>query len=284
MLGSAGTIVIDDSTCMVWVARKLAYFYKHESCGKCSPCREGTGWLLRLLDKIEEGQGTERDLEILSGVCDSIMGKTVCAFGDAAATPPLSTLTKFRDEYEYHVREKGCWRRVARTFEEAKAKAGAAQPRGGRDMSLSPRPAGARHQHRQGAGALRRAHGPLLADDVRRAAACWPSCSSGWGPNRTGPFGLLQPVADGIKLFFKEEVTPAGANKFLFVAAPAPGGGRRLSWPIAVVPYGGAVTLPHWGWMPDWLEGRGSPLQIADLDVGRALPVRHLVARASTAS
>jgi NADH-quinone oxidoreductase subunit F len=128
MLGSAGTIVIDDSTCMVWVARKLAFFYKHESCGKCSPCREGTGWLLRLLDKIEEGQGTERDLEILSGVCDSIMGKTVCAFGDAAATPPLSTLTKFRDEYEYHVREKGCWRRVAKTFEEAKAKAGAAQP------------------------------------------------------------------------------------------------------------------------------------------------------------
>ena len=66
MLGSAGTIVMDDSTCMVWVARKLAYFYKHESCGKCSPCREGTGWLLRLLDKIEDGQGTERDLEILS--------------------------------------------------------------------------------------------------------------------------------------------------------------------------------------------------------------------------
>jgi NADH-quinone oxidoreductase subunit F len=128
MLGSAGTIVIDDSACMVWVARKLAYFYKHESCGKCSPCREGTGWLLRLLDKIEEGRAVERDLEILTSVCDSIAGKTVCAFGDAAATPPLSTLTKFRDEYEYHVREKGCWRRVAATFEEAKAKARSAQP------------------------------------------------------------------------------------------------------------------------------------------------------------
>jgi NADH-quinone oxidoreductase subunit F len=128
MLGSAGTIVIDDSACMVWVARKLAYFYQHESCGKCSPCREGTGWLLRLLDKIEEGRGVERDLEILSNVCDSIMGKTVCAFGDAAATPPLSTLSKFRDEYEYHVREKGCWRRVATTFEEAKAKLSARQP------------------------------------------------------------------------------------------------------------------------------------------------------------
>ena len=125
MLGSAGTIVIDDSACMVWVARKLAYFYKHESCGKCSPCREGTGWLLRLVDRIESGQGTERDLEIIATVCDSIAGKTVCAFGDAAATPPLSTLTKFRDEYEYHVRNKGCWRRVAKTFEEARAREGA---------------------------------------------------------------------------------------------------------------------------------------------------------------
>jgi NADH-quinone oxidoreductase subunit F len=121
MLGSAGTIVVDDSTCMVWVARKLAFFYKHESCGKCSPCREGTGWLLRLLDKIEEGKGTERDLEILTTVCDSIAGKTVCAFGDAAATPPMSTLTKFREEYEYHVREKRCWKSVAGTFAEAAA-------------------------------------------------------------------------------------------------------------------------------------------------------------------
>lgn len=123
-LGSAGTIVIDDSTCMVWVARKLAYFYKHESCGKCSPCREGTGWLLRLLDKIEEGQGTERDLEILVDVCDSIAGKTVCAFGDAAQTPPITTLKKFREEYEYHVREKRCWKQVAPTFAEAKARSG----------------------------------------------------------------------------------------------------------------------------------------------------------------
>jgi NADH-quinone oxidoreductase subunit F len=126
MLGSAGTIVMDDSTCMVWMAQRLAYFYRHESCGKCSPCREGTGWLLRLLDRIEEGQGTERDLEILWNVCDSIAGKTLCAFGDAAATPPQSTLKKFKDEYEYHVREKQCWRKVARTFAEAKAAAAAA--------------------------------------------------------------------------------------------------------------------------------------------------------------
>jgi NADH-quinone oxidoreductase subunit F len=120
MLGSAGTIVMDDSTCMVWMAQRLTYFYKHESCGKCSPCREGTGWMLRLLERIEAGEGTERDLATLSNVCDAIGGKTLCPFGDAAIAPPQSTLQKFRDEYEYHVREKGCWRRVARTFEEAR--------------------------------------------------------------------------------------------------------------------------------------------------------------------
>jgi NADH-quinone oxidoreductase subunit F len=126
MMGSAGTIVMDDSTCMVWMAQRLTYFYKHESCGKCSPCREGTGWMLRLLTKIEEGQGTEKDLEFLWQVCDSIGGKTLCPFGDAAIAPPQSTLKKFRDEYEYHVREKGCWRRVAKTFAEAQSMAGAA--------------------------------------------------------------------------------------------------------------------------------------------------------------
>jgi NADH-quinone oxidoreductase subunit F len=126
MLGSAGTIVMDDSVCMVWMAQRLTYFYKHESCGKCSPCREGTGWMLKLLDKIENGQGVEQDLETLWGVTDSIGGKTLCPFGDAAIAPPQSTLQKFREEYEYHVREKQCWRKVARSFEEAKAKAGRA--------------------------------------------------------------------------------------------------------------------------------------------------------------
>jgi NADH-quinone oxidoreductase subunit F len=121
MLGSAGTIVMDDTTCMVWMAARLTYFYKHESCGKCSPCREGTGWMLRLLERIEAGQGREKDLDVLWNVADSIGGKTLCPFGDAAIAPPQSTLKKFRDEYEYHVREKGCWRRAAKTFEEAKA-------------------------------------------------------------------------------------------------------------------------------------------------------------------
>jgi NADH-quinone oxidoreductase subunit F len=121
MLGSAGTIVMDDTTCMVWMAQRLTYFYKHESCGKCSPCREGTGWMLRLLTKIEEGGATAKDLDFLWNVCDSIGGKTLCPFGDAAIAPPQSTLKKFRDEYEYHVREQGCWRRVAPTFAEAQA-------------------------------------------------------------------------------------------------------------------------------------------------------------------
>jgi NADH-quinone oxidoreductase subunit F len=122
MLGSAGTIVMDDSTCMVWAARNLTYFYKHESCGKCSPCREGTGWLLRLLTQIEEGQGADKDLDTLWRVTDAIAGKTLCPFGDAAVAPPQSNLKKFREEFEYHVREKQCWRAVAGTFEEARAR------------------------------------------------------------------------------------------------------------------------------------------------------------------
>jgi NADH-quinone oxidoreductase subunit F len=129
MLGSAGTIVMDDSTCMVWMAKNLIYFYKHESCGKCSPCREGTGWMLRLLERIEAGEAKESDLDLLWKVTDSIGGKTVCPFGDAAIAPPQSTLRKFRAEFLYHVREKRCWRGVAPTFEEAVARSGAGVPR-----------------------------------------------------------------------------------------------------------------------------------------------------------
>jgi NADH-quinone oxidoreductase subunit H len=87
------------------------------------------------------------------------------------------------------------------------------------------------------------------------------------GPNRTGPVGILQPVADGIKLFFKEELTPASANKWLFVAAPGLAVVTAFL-SIAVVPYGGTVTLPAWGFLPAWLQGRAVTLQIADLDVG----------------
>ncbi|MGC4080940.1 MAG: NADH-ubiquinone oxidoreductase-F iron-sulfur binding region domain-containing protein [Vicinamibacterales bacterium] len=108
MLGSAGAIVLDDTTCMVWLAENLLHFYKHESCGKCTPCREGTDWLFKLVHKIEAGQGTMRDIDLLSSVANNVGGKTLCAFGDAAVTPILTTIKHFRHEYEAHVREGRC--------------------------------------------------------------------------------------------------------------------------------------------------------------------------------
>ena len=108
LLGSAGIIVMDDTTCMVWAAENLLHFYKHESCGKCTPCREGCDWLYRMLRKIELGEGQPRDLELLTSVANNILGKTLCAFGDAAATPVLSTIKTFHAEYEAHIREGRC--------------------------------------------------------------------------------------------------------------------------------------------------------------------------------
>jgi len=108
LLGSAGMIVMDDTTCMVWVAKNLLHFYRHESCGKCTPCREGGDWLYKILDKIERGEGTMKDIDLLLSVSDNIAGKTLCAFGDAAATPVLTTVKQFRAEYEAHVKEGRC--------------------------------------------------------------------------------------------------------------------------------------------------------------------------------
>ena len=108
LLGSAGLIVLDDTVCMVWLAMNLLHFYRHESCGKCTPCREGTDWLLKLLARVESGEGQSKDLDLLFGVSNNIVGKTLCAFGDAAATPVLSTMKLFRAEYEAHVREGRC--------------------------------------------------------------------------------------------------------------------------------------------------------------------------------
>jgi NADH-quinone oxidoreductase subunit F len=108
LLGSAGMIVMDDTTCMVWAAKNLLHFYRHESCGKCTPCREGGNWLLQMLDKIDRGEGTMRDIDLLMSVADNIAGKTLCAFGDAAATPVLTTIKQFRHEYEAHVTEGRC--------------------------------------------------------------------------------------------------------------------------------------------------------------------------------
>ncbi|MFM6990303.1 MAG: NADH-quinone oxidoreductase subunit NuoF, partial [Rhodoferax sp.] len=87
MLGSGAVIVMDDSRCMVKALQRLSYFYSHESCGQCTPCREGTGWLWRMVDRIENGQGRESDLALLDNVAENIMGRTICALGDAAAMP-----------------------------------------------------------------------------------------------------------------------------------------------------------------------------------------------------
>jgi NADH-quinone oxidoreductase subunit F len=108
MLGSAGVIVMDETTCMVWAAENLLHFYRHESCGKCTPCREGTDWLLKILRRIERGEGSMRDIDLLVDVSNNIGGKTLCPFGDAAVAPVLSTIQHFRAEYEAHVREGRC--------------------------------------------------------------------------------------------------------------------------------------------------------------------------------
>ena len=108
LLGSAGLIVMDDSVCMVWLAMNLLHFYRHESCGKCTPCREGGDWLYKLLQRVERGEGQMKDIDLLYSVSNNIVGKTLCAFGDAAATPVLTTLNLFRDEFEAHIREGRC--------------------------------------------------------------------------------------------------------------------------------------------------------------------------------
>jgi NADH-quinone oxidoreductase subunit F len=108
LLGSAAIIVLDDTTCMVWLAENLLHFYRHESCGKCTPCREGTDWLHKILQRIERGEGQMRDLDLLSSISANIAGKTLCAFGDAAVTPVLTTLKYFRHEYEAHIKEGRC--------------------------------------------------------------------------------------------------------------------------------------------------------------------------------
>jgi NADH-quinone oxidoreductase subunit F len=105
MLGSGAVIVIDDSQCMVDMLGVLSHFYHHESCGQCTPCREGTGWLNKILHSILEGKGRLQDIELLEKVADNMKGKTICALSDAAALPVLSFVAKFRDEFEFYVRE-----------------------------------------------------------------------------------------------------------------------------------------------------------------------------------
>ncbi|MBU1625879.1 NADH-quinone oxidoreductase subunit NuoF [bacterium] len=108
MLGSGGVIVIDDSFCIVRAATILTDFYKHESCGQCTPCREGTGWLQRIMHRIEGGQGREEDIDLLLSICKDMEGHTICPLADAAIPPIRSSIQKFRDEYLYHIKEKEC--------------------------------------------------------------------------------------------------------------------------------------------------------------------------------
>jgi len=108
MLGSGAVIVLDDSRCMVKSLQRLSYFYMHESCGQCTPCREGTGWLSRMVDRIETGHGRPSDMDLLNSVADNIQGRTICALGDAAAMPVRAMIKHYRHEFEYHVEHKTC--------------------------------------------------------------------------------------------------------------------------------------------------------------------------------
>jgi NADH-quinone oxidoreductase subunit F len=108
MLGSGAVIVMDDRTCMVRALLRLSYFYFEESCGQCTPCREGTGWLYRVLHRIEHGQGKPEDLDLLNSVADNIQGRTICALGDAAAMPVRAFIKHFRSEFEHHIQHKQC--------------------------------------------------------------------------------------------------------------------------------------------------------------------------------
>ena len=107
-LGSGAVIVMDEGTCMVKAAERLAYFYYEESCGQCTPCREGTGWLYRIIHRIENGQGRNEDLDLLLNLSDQIQGRTICALGDAAAMPVRAFVKNYREEFEYHVAHKRC--------------------------------------------------------------------------------------------------------------------------------------------------------------------------------
>jgi len=108
MLGTRALQIFDDTTCVVRAVLRWTEFYKHESCGKCTPCREGTYWLVQVLRRLEQGDGTEADLDKLLDICDNILGRSFCALGDGATSPITSSIQYFRDEYVEHLRHGGC--------------------------------------------------------------------------------------------------------------------------------------------------------------------------------
>ena len=108
MLGTKALQIFDDTTCAVRAVLRWTEFYKHESCGKCTPCREGTWWLVQTLQRLEDGDGQEADLDLLLDLCDNILGRSFCALGDGATSPITSSIEYFRDEYLAHIAEGGC--------------------------------------------------------------------------------------------------------------------------------------------------------------------------------
>jgi NADH-quinone oxidoreductase subunit F len=130
MLGSGAIIVVDDTIPVVDVAMKTAKFYRHESCGKCTPCREGTNWTVKMLERIDNGEATPMDLDIMASICDQIIGNCLCVLGDAMAMPIASMIKHFREEFEAHID-------AARED----AGLGAANPQFNRDEHAGPMPA-----------------------------------------------------------------------------------------------------------------------------------------------
>jgi NADH-quinone oxidoreductase subunit F len=108
MLGSASLIVLDEDTCIVRSAALMEEFFRHESCGKCTPCREGTSWLFKILSRIEQGRGVPGDLDLLLSLSGEISGKVLCALGDFATSPVVATVKQYQDEYERHITEGRC--------------------------------------------------------------------------------------------------------------------------------------------------------------------------------
>lgn len=108
LLGAGSVIIMDETTCMVRALERISAFYYEESCGQCTPCREGTGWMYRVVRRIVQGQGTQEDLDKLVNIANNIDGHTICALGDAAAAPVISFIKHFRDEFQYHIEHKRC--------------------------------------------------------------------------------------------------------------------------------------------------------------------------------
>ena len=260
LLGSAGLIVMDDTVCMVWLAMNLLHFYRHESCGKCTPCREGGDWLYKLLQRVERGEGQMKDIDLLFGVANNIVGKTLCAFGDAAATPVLTTLKLFRHEFEAHVRE-GPVHAAGRVARQASGDGGALRLRPSTSMDLSmicrisARPSSALmifivfNVLINASAILVLAERKIMGFMQQR-----------YGPYLVGPHGMLQPLADILKLLFKEELRPKGADKWLFTLAPILSVVAAFA-AFATVPLGAETTF--FGLLDEPIK-----LGVADVNVG----------------